>query len=51
MGIFRALGLGVAIVILKLLVPEVMNGLEGTLVAFFGVTELVLSGVESGLGG
>lgn len=42
MGIFKALGLGLTIVILKLLLPEVMNGIEGTLTAFFSVLETVL---------
>ncbi len=49
MGIFKALGLGLTIIILKTLLPDVMSGLEGTLSAFFGVTESVLRGVESGL--
>jgi hypothetical protein len=46
MGIFRALGLGLTIVILKLLLPDVMSGIEGTLVAFFGVTQALLGGVQ-----
>ena len=29
MGIFKALGLGIAIVVLKLLMPDVFSGLEG----------------------
>lgn len=51
MGIFRAIGLGVAIVILKLLMPAVMSGLEGTLSMFFGVTQLMLAQVGYALGG
>lgn len=46
MGIFKALGLGLCIVILKLLLPDVMSGIEGTLVAFFAVTEALLGGVQ-----
>jgi hypothetical protein len=46
MGIFKALGLGLTIVILKLLLPDVMSGIEGTLVAFFSVTEKLLGGVQ-----
>lgn len=51
MGIFRAVGLGVAIVILKLLMSAVMSGFEGTLSAFFGVAQLMLAQVEYALGG
>ena len=51
MGIFRAVGLGVAIVILKLLMPAVMSGFEGTLSSFFGVTQLLLANIEYTLGG
>jgi hypothetical protein len=49
MGIFRALGLGLAIVILKCLMPDVMNGLEGTLSALFGVTESILANVQTSI--
>ncbi len=49
MGIFKALGLGLAILILKLLMPDVVSGLEGTLSSFFGVTETVLANVQSNL--
>lgn len=49
MGIFKALGLGLTIVILKLLMPDVMSGLEGSLSAFFGVTETLFSNVQSNL--
>ncbi len=47
MGIFRALGLGVAIVILKLLLPEIMGPLVGTLSALFTLTETILANVQS----
>ncbi len=46
MGIFKALGLGLTIVILKLLMPDVMSGFEGTLTAFFGVTQTVFSHLQ-----
>jgi len=49
MGIFKALGLGLTIVILKLLMPDVMSGFEGTLSAFFGVTQMILMHVQGGL--
>lgn len=49
MGVFKAVGLGLTILILKLLMPDVMSGFEGTLTAFFGVTETILTGVQSGL--
>lgn len=41
MGIFKALGMGLTIVILKLLMPGVVSGFEGTPTALFGVTETV----------
>lgn len=51
MGIFKALGLGLTIVILKLLMPDVMSGLEGTLSSFFGLTQSLLSSAQSTLDG
>ncbi len=50
MGIFRAIGMGLAIVILKLLMPGVISGFEGTLSALFGVTEGVLTNLGYALG-
>lgn len=49
MGILKAFGLGLTIVILKLLLPDVMNGFEGTLSAFFRVTETILLRLGSSL--
>jgi hypothetical protein len=46
MRILRAVGMGLAIVILKLLMPAVVSGFEGTLTAFFGVTESLLANVQ-----
>lgn len=51
MGIFKALGLGLTIVLLKLLMPGVMSGLEGTLTAFFGLTQTILTNVQSNISG
>ena len=48
-ALITGLGLGLTILILKLLMPDVMSGFEGTLTAFFGVTETILTGVQSGL--
>lgn len=51
MRILRAVGLGVAIVILKLLMPAVMSGFEGTLVSFFGVTQTILENFQYAFAG
>ncbi|KKU78711.1 MAG: hypothetical protein UY04_C0028G0003 [Parcubacteria group bacterium GW2011_GWA2_47_7] len=51
MGIFKALGLGLAIVILKLLMSDVMSGFEGTLLAFFGLTQTILQNMQSNVSG
>ena len=49
MGIFKALGLGIAIVVLKLLMPDVFSGLEGALVAVFGLVQTVMSNIQYNL--
>lgn len=49
MGIFKALGFGLTIIILKFLLPDVMSGFEGTLTAFFGVTETILHNVQGNM--
>ncbi len=49
MKIFGALGLGLALVILKSIMPDVMSGFEGTLVSFFGITQSVLANVQSAI--
>ena len=49
MGIFKALGLGLTIVILKLLMPDVVSGLEGTLGSFFGLTQTIFSNIDANL--
>ena len=43
MGIFRAIGLALAIITLKLLVPDVWHALEGTLLTFFNTLQKVLA--------
>ena len=49
MGIFKALGLGIAIVVLKLLMPDVFSGLEGALVAVFGLVQTMMSNMQYNL--
>lgn len=49
MGIWKALGLGLTIVILKLLMPDVVSGLEGTLASFFGLTQTIFSNIDANL--
>ncbi len=43
MGIFRALGLGLAIIIIRFLMPELFEIIEDTLLLFFGTLQSVLS--------
>jgi hypothetical protein len=43
MKIFRAIGLGIAIITLKLLMPETWHAFEATLVSFFGTMQKVLA--------
>jgi hypothetical protein len=48
MKILRAIGLAVAIIVLKLLMPNVFEGLEATLITFFGtLRETLTLGSES----
>jgi hypothetical protein len=49
MRIFRAIGLGLAIVILKTLMPEVFGGFEATLVQFFGLAQHGIATAETSL--
>lgn len=42
MKIFRAIGLGLGIVVLRFLVPELWESLEQTLLTFFEVLQTVL---------
>ena len=43
MKIFRSIGLGIAIITLKLLVPDVWHALEGTLLTFFNTLQRTLT--------
>ena len=43
MGILRAIGLAVAIIVLKLLMPTVFEGLEATLIALFHALQEALA--------
>lgn len=43
MKIFRAIGLGIAIITLKLLVPNVWHALESTLITFFTTMQKILA--------
>lgn len=47
MRIFRVLGLGLAIIMIRFLVPEVFHALEDTFLTFFTVVETVLTKVET----
>lgn len=42
MGILNALGLGLTIIILRFLVPEIFEALEGTILAFFDIIQTIL---------
>lgn len=48
MGIFKALGLGLAIIMLRFLVPDIFHALESTLLAFFDVLQTVLTKAQTG---
>lgn len=42
MKIFRALGLGIGIIVLKFLAPEIFSALEKTLITLFETVENIL---------
>ena len=48
MGIFKVLGLGLAIIMLRFLVPEIFHALENTLLMFFDTLQLVLTKAQTG---
>lgn len=48
MGIFKVLGLGLAIVIIRFLVPEIFAALEDTFLLFFDTIQTVLVKAQSG---
>jgi hypothetical protein len=43
MKILRAVGVGMLIIVLKFLAPPVYQGLEDTLLAFFGTIQKILA--------
>ena len=49
MKLFRALGLGLAIIILQFLMNEVWQAFEATLLQFFNVLQTVLGLAENAL--
>ena len=51
MGILRAIGFGIALVVLRALMPDVFNGLEHALIEFFTALEKVLTYSTANLGG
>ena len=50
MKILRAVGFGMALVILRVLMPEVFSGLEHTLVVFFSSLTTILTYSTSNMG-
>lgn len=51
MGIFRAIGLGLAIIIISYLMPELFQAIENTLLVFFDALESILSVSKDNLTG
>jgi hypothetical protein len=51
MKIFRALGLGIGIVVLKLLMGEVFFAFEATLLQLFSLLQTIFSTTQHGFGG
>lgn len=49
MKILGAIGLGLTIIILKFLMPQVFHGIENTLVSFFTLLEGVLTKGQTAL--
>jgi len=50
MKIFRALGLAVGIIVLKLLMGEVFFAFEQTLLRFFGLVQTIMTATQHGFG-
>lgn len=46
MGIRNALGFGIAIILLKFLIPKIFAGMEMTLLSLFDVINLVLTNAK-----
>ncbi len=49
MKINRAVGLGIGILVLQMLMSEVFSSFEETLIATFGTTQVALTAVEQGI--
>ena len=49
MGIFRAIGLGIGIIILSRLMPEVYGAFEEVLLKFFGMLNSILAMSEQSI--
>lgn len=47
MKVLRAVGMTIAIISLRLLMPQVWHGFEQTLLAFFGAMQTVLGNVSA----
>lgn len=51
MRIFRAIGLGIAIVVLRFLVPAIFAGLQSMLLKMFTTVEFLLDFVQATISG
>ena len=49
MRILRVVGLGLAIIMIRFLVPEVFRALENTLLTFFDTLDIVLTKSQTGI--
>ena len=49
MNIFRVLGFGLLIVLLKFLVPEIFAGLQRTLLVFFDALQTILGSAKTSM--
>ncbi|MFA5888773.1 MAG: hypothetical protein WC857_00870 [Candidatus Paceibacterota bacterium] len=49
MKILRVVGFGLAIVMLKFLMPEIFTGIENTLLVFFQTIQTILAGSKSSM--
>ena len=51
MGIFRVIGLGLAIIIIRYLMPDLFHAIESTLLLFFNALQSILSVSKDSLTG
>ena len=49
MKILRVLGLGLLIIMLKFLVPEIFSGFQNMLLAFFGTLQTILGKADTSM--